>query len=64
VTLEEPALPPILKEDSELSEDVFVESSLHHLFEGIYETTIIKMFPSVLTKLKVMMPVCHPWKKF
>ena len=63
-TLEEPALPSILKEDSELSEDVFVESSLHHLFEGIHETMIIKMFPPVLTKLKVMMPVCFPWNKF
>ena len=57
-------MPSILKEDSELSEELFVESSLHCLFEGIHETTIIKMFPPVLTKLKVMMPVHHPWNRF
>ena len=61
---DEPVLPPILKEDSELSEDLFVESSLHHLFEGIHRTIIIEMFPPVLTKHNAMLPVCHPWNKF
>jgi hypothetical protein len=43
-------LPPILKHNIGFSEDIFVESIMHLLFEGVLKTILAKIVPTYLKK--------------
>ena len=48
----------------EIDRSMFVESIMHHLFEGIHELLVMDVFPPILTKQRQNLPVYRPWNKF